>query len=318
MGRIISLPQLNETTATAEHGVTQGFAKAASAITYTLSVFAKVGTGRTRICLMAYSNGAPSLGAGIYAPFDLSGGQAGTISNRGAGWAGSTSSIVAVGNGFYRCSVTFTTETATDLVTVVLSDNGSGTATQSTNFAGTVNNGCYIYGAQVEPGSFPTSYIQTFASTVTRAADNISLANTAYPWSANTCTLYYEGTDTKRTGIVTSVVSDGNISLGREVSAGQSRIVNRLTSGFLSGTTNIADGVSFKIAAGVDVGANASNAAVNGTLQGAFTNPANAGTTLYLGDANSGAGLSNVSKTIKKIMLLPRRMTNAELQTLTT
>lgn len=39
---------------------------------------------------------------------------------------------------------------------------------------------------QLELGSFPTSYIPTLGSTVTRAADRIELATTSFPWSATT------------------------------------------------------------------------------------------------------------------------------------
>jgi hypothetical protein len=169
---------LNENTASSQHGISQSFTKAASATTYTLSCFAKVGVGRTRITLLAYAN--TEGGNGIYAPFDLSNGQTGTLSNRGAGWPGSTSSITSVGNGWYRCTLTVTTATGTDIVSFVINDSGSGTATQSTSYAGTVGNGSYAYGTQLETGAFATSYIPTAASSVARSADSASMTGTNF------------------------------------------------------------------------------------------------------------------------------------------
>ena len=169
---------LNEDTVNNVHGISQSISKAASAITYTLSCFAKIGVGRTRITLSAYANSEG--GNGTYAPFDLSGGQAGTLSNRGAGWAGSTSSITSIGNGWYRCTLTVTTSTGTDIVAAVFNDSGSGTATESISYAGTVGNGCNAYGAQLEAGSFATSYIPTAAASVTRSADSVTMTGTNF------------------------------------------------------------------------------------------------------------------------------------------
>jgi hypothetical protein len=89
-----------------------------------------------------------------------------------------TRTLTYYGNGWYRASITFTTT----------SDPGAGSyfdfrladSWPTGNVGGPLNNpvpgqGIYIWGAQLEVGSFPTSYIPTQASTRTRARDNASI-----------------------------------------------------------------------------------------------------------------------------------------------
>jgi hypothetical protein len=81
---------------------------------------------------------------------------------------GATSvSIKLLTNGWYLCNCTFTS--AAIFQFYIKLNNGSGT-----NYLGDGTSGLYIYGFQSEAGSYPTSYIPTVASTVTRNADVIS------------------------------------------------------------------------------------------------------------------------------------------------
>ena len=78
------------------------------------------------------------------------------------------SKIENYGDGWWRCSITFTPTISTSFNFRIYNADS---ATDVNTLSGSFN---YIYGAQVEQGSNATSYIPTVASTVTRNADVIS------------------------------------------------------------------------------------------------------------------------------------------------
>jgi hypothetical protein len=129
---------------------------------YTLSFYAKAG----EYTFLAINHGH-TLVADFHTFFNLSSGTIGTSA------AGNSPTIQAAGNGWYRCSVTRTTGVSqTSLSSRAL-------ACQSDNvvaFTGDTSSGIFIWGAQLEVGSFPTSYIPTTTTATTRSADDIKIA----------------------------------------------------------------------------------------------------------------------------------------------
>jgi hypothetical protein len=103
-------------------------------------------------------------------------------------------SASAVINGF--CKLSFSAVASTTAAAVYLYPVLSGTA----QYAGTVGSGIYVYGAQVEVGSFSSSYIQTSTTSVTRAADSLSLAGAAATAAAKGPTILE--TQNEQTGVI--------------------------------------------------------------------------------------------------------------------
>ena len=131
---------------------------------YTLSVFAKVGTATTNgITLYVSDSTATNIFRANFNLFTL------ITSVGNTGWAAPTATIVPYPNGWYRCILTGVTSTVhvSLRAQIYLNTFGNTSDTYGTH---------HIWGAQLDAGAFPTSYIPTTTATVTRAADVASIA----------------------------------------------------------------------------------------------------------------------------------------------
>jgi hypothetical protein len=272
--------------------------------TYAASVFVKAGNINGLTFRLFFSGGTS---VDTYADFIFS-----SATFSGVNGAG-VFSAQNCGNGWYRitCVVASGNNTAWDMrVGGLISTAQTGTT-------------AYVWGAQLEAGAFPTSYIPTTTTALTRAAD-VASVNTLSPWfNSASGTLYVEGQ--LATGInpatPAALVSLDDTTLSNRMQ------LRRQSGGIVGDFRFVSSGGNFTGTAtvGTLTGINKQAAAyavsdqsgvVNGTLMTGITPVATLPTItrLVLGD---GPGSTPLNGWLRRVTFYPRRLSNAELQTIT-
>jgi hypothetical protein len=208
-------------------------------------------------------------------------------------------------------------------ITAIAADIGGNGFLNLPVTAGTV----YAYGAQLEFGGFATSYIPNgdAIAGATRNADVASVSTQAFPYSATEGTLVANGSPLASVANTTNVIAE----------LGDGGATNIFEMYRVSGTTNGAlyvasGGVGSTITISNAFPANAASkfggvykvndfqAAANGTLGTPVTSGAvpTAASNLYIGKYGGGT-TTQWNGHIRQITYLPRRISNAELQTRT-
>ena len=200
-------------TDSSDHRASLGmFGFATSGVSYTASAFVKAGE---------YNYAAIGMGAGAFAGeilalFDLSTGSLVVTDNATSSTVLATSSE-SYGNGWYRISVTSSASASNAAEIRLYPSNVNTLLTNSvgtSSFAGDGTSGIYVWGAQLEAGSFPTSYIITAGAAASRSADVASIPTSAFGYNADKGTLYVDGTFRNGETIVTlgsqTIAADAN------------------------------------------------------------------------------------------------------------
>jgi len=271
------------TSSTVPAGCIQIIAAAANT-TYTFSVWVKTGT-------LAASN--------IFLIVDttLAGVHVATI-----GFSNLTTATAA----WQRFSITVTTPAAGfDSLAVGLDFSGAGTT--------------FVWGAQLEVGSAPTSYIATGAASATRAADVVTAPTSGLLVNAQGfAAIGYRaiaGESTDSECIITTYSGSGGIPL-RRVSTALALFDGTANRAFGLVLPNVA-GTAYKAA--TTWGGSACNGAVNGVVgtPAAFDGSMDLGATLRIGDNVSGVSLP-LSMVLQSMRLgVVRALNNNELGALT-
>ena len=287
----------------------------ASSGTSTYSIFAK-GSGHNLIRLrMANTAGQHNC------DFNLSTGQKQVPSVSDSSVTGA---IESIGNGWWRCSITYASEKTNPYATVSLINAMDAPLLNS--FLGDGTSGVYVWGSQYETGAFPTSYIPTISSTATRAADFAQIPTSAFGYNNDKGSLVID---------VLTPVGEQFISLVHFNTSSyfNSRALWKSNSGVSAAGTDYAyaafDSVfgasitKFSLGQqtqaeytklGFSYGDNESGVRDGGTvLSGTSRYPSP--TRLFLGSRDDGL---QSQCHIKSIKYYPRRLTNTQLQELTT
>jgi hypothetical protein len=165
-----------------------------SPTTVTYSIYAKAGELSEMLMFFSGANG-------IY--WNLTNGSFISYYSAGASTISSYSSQ-SVGNGWYR--YTMTSNTPVSSIEIYMSVNSV------LNSSIPVGNGFYIWGAQAEASAYPTSYIPTTSTSVTRLADSCSKTSISSLIGQTEGTIYAEIKVTKLLGAASRYVfhlSDG-------------------------------------------------------------------------------------------------------------
>ena len=233
--------------------------------------------------------------------------------------AGSASSFTVVstfiGNGWWRITAIRTPATTLGFVFKPGIDTGNGTS------------GIFIWGAQLEAGAFPTSYIPTTTTALTRSAD-VASVNTLSPWfNATEGTLYGEVSSAAQTvsGVSRRIANINDGTEADRIAVGWAGATS-VAAAFV--TDNSVTQASFTSPSGaypfptkVALAYKAADfqAAVNGSAFAAVSS----GTVptvnrMTIGDVVTGSnGTQNINGHIRRITYYPRRLSQAELTAIT-
>jgi len=171
---ILAIPSIN----TALHFFSIASATPTANTANTASIYAKA-SGYSHISIEVLGFNSNYVGV---AKFDLDNGVA-ELNGRVTGSANLSTNIQDIGSGWYRCSISCTMDdnaspTSTPRLNVIIDDDGTSFA----NWAGDGVSGVFLYNAQFESASTPSSLIPTSGSSVTRAAETFTIPSAKLPW----------------------------------------------------------------------------------------------------------------------------------------
>lgn len=300
---------LIEDTSNGTHSLDMVFTVAA-ATTYTYSVFVKASTGARnfRISFESLRFG----GVFNFAIFDTATGN--VISSGGSGF---TTTSQAIGNGWFRFSLTATSTTAGTNGFYLNAINGT-----SVTYTGDGTSQVLIYGAQLEVGAYPSSYIPTDTATVTRAADNCIITSLSrLGWNRNEGSLIV---DLSYNGFSTNTIDrifEASVGTSTTTAIGlTTQFTTRQTNLFMNGVASASAPVLTantinKMAVGF--GQTSTSFVVNGVVIDTITQAPNASIDrLTLGNRPNGDRQIS-SACIRSLVYYSSRLSNSQLQALT-
>jgi len=272
---------------------------------YAFYVYAKLGSGDRKLALTldGASNGAV---------FDL---LAGTVLTT----SGGSALIQSQNNGYYLVTYLFEATSTGSVAADVRMQRNSTTGID--NYTGDGTSSVILWGAQLEEGSFPSSYIPTAGTQVTRAADDC-VRTLGEELNENEVAFYFEFstqglTDGDRVCFLEfahPTRSDGIITVDTNTTDLSIRIRDTGFNVLFVASTPIAEDSSYRVAGSFKDGAFKACFDGGAVSSGTGTFPVGFAD-LALGATNSGTQRATI--TIKDFRIFPASQTDAELITLT-
>ena len=275
---------------------------------YTINVYAKAGTS-TWMTIQGFDGTT-----NCRAWFDLVNGATGSVET-----GMSNATITNAGGGWYRCSVVRTTG--------IISTSLRPQFGQATSNGAEITGGVLtfaLWGAQVEAGAFPTSYIPTTTATVTRAADVASITGSNFSsWYNQTeGTVFAEArTQQSAAAHVLAGFSTGSFASSAYLSKESSNFLvaapDAAPSNINIGLLSVSSNVGLRAALAFTAGTGSASAVMNG---GTVNTDPSTGipitmSQMAIGSAPWSIGSNSWNGTIKRLTCWPTRL--ATLQAIT-
>ena len=205
---LVNASKLTEDTATSSHRVEETVTVSNGA-TVTCSVYAK--KGERNFILLFESNSAD----GAY--FNLDTGKFVRVDGTPVDY-----NIQDLKNGWYRCSIVVTVPSTSCRFQIYMTQTSN-----TSSYTGDGSSSMFIYGAQVEVGSYSTSLIHTSGSTVTRSSDVANNAGNSDLFNDSEGVLYAE------------IAALSNVASHRRITISDGTNNNRIVVGYNTTTNQI-------------------------------------------------------------------------------
>lgn len=310
----ITADKIVENTANTLHGAIAG-SSVATNTTYIGSIYVKASE---RGFAMIYTDAGGGNGRYISIPVDGSGQVLGAFNANS-----STVTLQYVGNGWYRATIVVNTG-AKSTITLEVYPSTNGT---SASYLGNGTSGIFAWGAQLEAGSFPTSYIPTTTTALSRSADVCSISGADFTsfYNQSEGTFFGDATPQAANQLVVVVGANTSASTASHFIYKSNNLINAVGKRWAAQT--VSTGAQTAIATGTDVAISASKLSYAYKLNdfafayaGSIVGTDSSGTiptptTMRIGCRDDGL---QINGHIARIQYFKKRLPDAKLQSLTT